>query len=72
MWFECDAEELREKGRRSFEERKRNSKGPAGFVVSQLRIDRERTLGAKSVRDTQRRKDRSGGNPARRRVSVDL
>ena len=64
MWFECDAEETRESRRRSFEERKRNSKGPAGFVVVKLHIDRERRLGAKSARDTQRRKDRSGGNPA--------
>ena len=70
-WFECDAEETRESGRRSFEERKRNSKGPGRFVVVCLHIDRERRLGAKSAQDTQRRKDRSGGNPARRRVSAD-
>src|SRR5437868_2837586 len=50
MWFECDAEDVRENRRRSFEERKRNSKGPAGFVVAQLHIDRERRLGAKSAR----------------------
>jgi len=71
MWFECDAEEVRENRRRSFEERKRNSKAPAGNVVVQLHIDRERRLGAKSARDTQRRKDRSGGDPARRTVSAD-
>src|SRR6185503_14910239 len=71
MWFECDAEEVRESGRRSFEERKRNSKAPGRQVVVCLHIDRERRLGAKSARDTQRRKDRSGGNPARRRVSAD-
>ncbi len=63
MWFECDAEEVRENGRRSFEERKRNSKGPAERVVVRLHIDRERTLGAKGARHTQRRGDRSGGNP---------
>jgi len=72
MWFECDAEDVRENRRRSFEEKKRNSKGPAGFVVAQLHIDRERKLGAKSVRDTQRRKDRSVGKTARRTVSADL
>ena len=72
MWFECDAEEVRENGRRSFEERKRNSKGPAEFVVVRLHIDRERKLGAKGARDTQRRGDWSGGNPARRRVSASL
>jgi hypothetical protein len=33
MWFECDAEDVRENRRRSFEERKRNSKGPAEHVV---------------------------------------
>jgi hypothetical protein len=72
MWFECDAEETRESGRRSFEERKRNSKGPGRFGVVCLHIDRERRLGAKSAQEPQRRKDRSGGNPARRRVSADL
>ena len=39
-------------------------------------VGRERTLGAKSARDTQRRKDRSGGDPAQangeRRSSVSL
>ena len=70
--FECDAEETRESGRRSFEERKRNSKAPGRQVVVGLHIDRERKLGAKGARDTQRRGDRSGGNPAWRRVSADL
>jgi hypothetical protein len=41
---------IRENGNRSFEERKRNSKGPAEHVVAQLHIDRERRLGAKSAR----------------------
>ena len=41
-------------------------------VVIQLHIDRERKLGAKSARHTQRRKDRSRGNLARRGVSADL
>ena len=71
MWFECDAEEVRENGRRSFEEKKRNSKAPGRHVVVCLHIDRERRLGAKSARDTQRRGDWSGDNPARRRVSAD-
>ena len=63
MWFECDAEEVRENGRRSFEERKRNSKAPGRQVVVCLHIDRERKLGAKGAREPQRRGDRSGGNP---------
>ena len=38
----------------------------------QLHIVRQGRLGAKGAREPQRRKDRSGGNPARRRVSADL
>ena len=72
MWFECDAVEVREEASRSFEERKRNSEGPAERVVVQLHIVRQRRLGAKNARDIQRREDRSGGNPARRGVSAGL
>ena len=72
MWFECDAVDVRENGNRSFEERKRNSEGPAEHVVVRLHIDRDRKLGAKGARDTQRRGDWSGGNPAWRGVSAGL
>jgi len=50
MWFECDAEDVRENRRRCFEERKRNSKGPGKVCCLCLHIDRERRLGAKSAR----------------------
>jgi hypothetical protein len=63
MWFECDAEDGREIGSRSFEEKKRNSKGPAEHVVVSLHIVRQGRLGAKGARDTQRRGDRPGEIP---------
>ena len=69
MWFECDAAEIREEGNRSFEERKRNSKGPAEHVVVQLHIDRERKLGAKGARDTQASR---GTGPGATRLGEEL
>ena len=75
MRIERDAEDSRETRRRCFGENKgsRRSWSEMGRFEH---VSRERELGAKSVRDTQRRKDRSVGKTAQaygeRRSSVSL